>query len=78
MKPLYVEFGGERRSLSEWARLLGVTLSTVRWRMQRWPVERALTLPARDQVRGVHHCSYCGDKAHNTRTCQRYDESRGA
>jgi hypothetical protein len=36
---------GRTQSASAWARELGITYHLLRWRLEHWPVERALTMP---------------------------------
>jgi hypothetical protein len=41
-----LEFGGERRTLAEWADRLGIMSDTIAARIKRgWSIERALTVP---------------------------------
>lgn len=41
-----VEFRGERKALSAWCELFGVSQDTVSWRIKKgWDLERALTTP---------------------------------
>jgi hypothetical protein len=41
-----IEFQGKTRSLTQWARLLGIHPTTMRLRLKNgWPVEKALTTP---------------------------------
>jgi hypothetical protein len=42
-----IEFDGEVRTLSEWARHLGLLKTTLHVRIKRWGLERALRTPAR-------------------------------
>ena len=39
----YATFGGETLSLMEWSGRLGVDVDTLRIRLKRWPLEKALT-----------------------------------
>jgi hypothetical protein len=43
-----IEFRGERRTMAEWAEVIGINYRTLKGRLgrQRWSVERALTTPA--------------------------------
>lgn len=43
-----IEFNGETKHLCEWARDIGVTPSTLHYRLARWPKERALNGTATD------------------------------
>lgn len=44
-----IEYKGETLHLAEWARRIGVNAATLRRRLKHgWPIERALTTPARD------------------------------
>lgn len=40
---VYAELGGRRRLVRDWAADIGITYSTLVWRIQAWGVERALT-----------------------------------
>lgn len=42
---VFVEYGGERLCLAEWAERVGVTDGTIKYRIQMWGIERALTTP---------------------------------
>lgn len=42
-----IEFEGTTRSVSEWARELGINRKTLEERLEKWPLERALTEGAR-------------------------------
>ena len=42
---VYIEYGGERRTLSEWSKRLGMPFNTLRARVKRWGVEKAITTP---------------------------------
>jgi len=42
-----IEFRGERLHLAEWARRLGINHNTLAERLQKWPLEKALTQPRR-------------------------------
>lgn len=39
----YYEFGGKRLCIADWARELGINESTLRERLTKWPVDRALS-----------------------------------
>lgn len=41
----WIEFGGERLCLTDWARKLGMTESGLHFRLKNWPMEKALTTP---------------------------------
>jgi len=41
----WIEFQGTRLIVRDWAARLGVTDSTLIWRLTRWPLRRALTQP---------------------------------
>jgi hypothetical protein len=41
----FIEHAGQRKSLTEWAREVGVTTATLRYRLQRWTVAEALNAP---------------------------------
>lgn len=45
----FIEFQGERLSLSDWARRLGLTRQSMRFRIAKWGVERALTAPRSEE-----------------------------
>lgn len=40
---VFVEFNGKRQCISEWAEALNVAHDTLRYRLDHWPIERALT-----------------------------------
>lgn len=51
----WIEFGGERRTLAQWARHLGMRTNTLHMRIgvHAWPLEKAFTTPVRPRtVRG--------------------------
>lgn len=41
----FIEFNGVTRCLQEWAEILGVSQATLRERLDKWPIEKALTHP---------------------------------
>lgn len=41
-----ITYGGRTQSLAEWAAEIGVDWSTLKWRLKRWPFEKAMTAPA--------------------------------
>ncbi len=48
----YIEFNGECKTISEWAKQLGIKQHTLQLRLKRWPLCRALTEPRhRERVR---------------------------
>ena len=49
----FIEFGGHRKTLSEWARETGIGSCTLRTRLEIlcWPVSRALTEPVRGRTK---------------------------
>lgn len=42
-----ITFNGETMSATAWGERLGITKATMYWRLRAWPLERALTEPAR-------------------------------
>lgn len=44
-----ISFGGKTQTLSAWTAELGVTKTTMRARLAKWPLERALTEPANSE-----------------------------
>lgn len=40
---IYLEYGGKRMTISEWADCIGISYDTLRWRLRHWPLEKALT-----------------------------------
>lgn len=48
-KTVWIEWRGERRCLSDWARTLNIPLLTLHSRLNKlgWPIERALSTPKR-------------------------------
>lgn len=48
----FLEYHGERKTLSEWAELRGMGAETLRFRLARgWPLEKALEAPIRAHTR---------------------------
>lgn len=43
----YVTFQGITHCITEWSQLLGISLSTLRYRLSRWSTERAFTAPVK-------------------------------
>lgn len=41
----WIEFNGETHTVSQWARKIGIKAHTLILRLQKWPLERALTEP---------------------------------
>jgi hypothetical protein len=39
----FIEFNGQRMIIADWARQLGIGHQTLRERLEKWPLERALT-----------------------------------
>lgn len=39
----YISFGAKTQCLSDWAAELGIDTSTLRYRLQNWPIEKALS-----------------------------------
>ena len=39
-----IEFNGEEKCLTEWARNLGISPSTLHARLKKWPLQKALSL----------------------------------
>ena len=42
-----IELNGKAQCLADWAGDLGISTNNLRWRLNRWPAEKALTQPAR-------------------------------
>lgn len=40
---MLLRFDDREKPIAEWARELGITERDLRWRLKRWPIERALT-----------------------------------
>lgn len=40
-------FRGETKSISQWAKHIGIHTATLFWRIRKWPLEQALTKPVR-------------------------------
>ena len=38
-----IEFDGEKKNLVDWAKLVGVNVSTLKVRLKKWPIEKAMT-----------------------------------
>lgn len=51
-KALTYTFAGETRTAEEWASTIGITDGAMRSRLARWPLEKALTLPRKEQAGG--------------------------
>lgn len=47
----YIEFDGERFTISDWSRRLGISVGTLLYRLRHWPLEQAVTLPPRARNR---------------------------
>ena len=43
----YLTFGGKTLCAAEWARRVGVSRTSLLWRIENWPVKRAFTEPSR-------------------------------
>lgn len=41
----WIEFNGERLVLQEWAERLDISKSALRFRLTKWPLDKALTTP---------------------------------
>ena len=41
-----IEFNGHKKTLSQWAKSLNINTESMRLRLSRWPLDRALTTPA--------------------------------
>lgn len=39
----YIEFNGERLTISEWAKRLNIRIGAMIYRLRHWPIERAMT-----------------------------------
>lgn len=48
----WLEFNGERMVLQDWARRIGINHASLIQRLQKWPLERALTEPPRHNKKG--------------------------
>lgn len=48
---VFVEHAGERLTIAQWARRLGMPHNTLKHRISKWGVERAMTEPVRVQFR---------------------------
>ena len=46
-KTVFIEFNGKKQSLSEWAREVGVSRETLKYRFKKMPIEKAMTMPKR-------------------------------
>jgi hypothetical protein len=44
-KSTFIEYAGLRLSHRQWAERLGISLTSIKLRLARWPIERALTEP---------------------------------
>lgn len=53
----YIEWDGRRKTITQWARELGVEMKTLHNRLVRlgWPVERAMTQPYRKSSKSQQH-----------------------
>lgn len=50
-----IEFGGERLSMTEWSERLGLTVTALRLRIERWDFEKAMTTPGnRTKKKALH------------------------
>ena len=41
----FVEFNGQRKTLTQWSEIIGISRHTLRQRLKWWPVEKAFTVP---------------------------------
>ena len=44
-----ITHAGETLSVMGWAKKLGIPWPTLDWRLKRWPIEKAITLPVREK-----------------------------
>lgn len=56
----FIEYNGVTLPISEWAKIIGVTPSTLWIRLDRWPLDRAMTEPRHDTRRPSKHLSVRG------------------
>lgn len=40
---VFIEFGGRNQCVADWAREIGISTSTLRYRLDKWPLDDALT-----------------------------------
>lgn len=46
-----ITFRGETKHIAEWARQMGIHRSTLRLRLNNWPLEKAMTSPVNESMR---------------------------
>jgi hypothetical protein len=49
MRPVLIEFNGEKRSITGWAQHLNITKPCLWRRLQNWPLDKAMTQPKKTQ-----------------------------
>lgn len=47
---LPISFGGQTKTLAQWARTIGISGTNLARRLQKWPIAKALTLPPNSHV----------------------------
>lgn len=46
---VFIEFNGERKCVSEWAHIIGISRPSLSLRLKRWGLEKAMTTPKMDK-----------------------------
>ncbi len=52
---MQITFDGRTQNASAWAREIGISYHLLRWRLQNWPLERALTTPKQPHGKPITH-----------------------
>ena len=53
-RPTWITFNGETKNLSQWAKTLDIDVSSLLLRLEKWPLEEALTKPRKNYKKGYH------------------------
>jgi hypothetical protein len=53
--PMKITFGGRTQNANAWAREIGVSYHLLRWRLQHWTLDRALTTAKRPHSKPIDH-----------------------
>jgi hypothetical protein len=62
-----ITYNGKTQNLKQWSEDLGILLVTLKWRLKRWPVDKALSLKPRPKLSKQSH-PLQGSRAHQPST----------